>query len=104
MREEEHLVLVTLYDYSVRNFQSRTSTDLDADIPPRDETESMKPRFADRTIIYPPTSKAFQAGNFFSRFPFILVTLNSHFRIWGIMITCHNLRNIVFKVQIFSSY
>ncbi|VDO00839.1 unnamed protein product [Rodentolepis nana] len=60
LREEDHLVLVTLYDYSVRNFQLRTSTDLDADIPPLDEAEASKPRFAGRTIIYPPSSKVFQ--------------------------------------------
>lgn len=60
MREEEYLVLVTLYDYTARNFQRRTSTNEDADVPPRDERDAKSPKFLGRTFIYPPTSETFQ--------------------------------------------
>ncbi|KAM7540195.1 hypothetical protein Aperf_G00000040417 [Anoplocephala perfoliata] len=60
MREEEYLVLVTLYDYTARNFQRRTSTSEDTDVPPRDERDTKSPKFLGRTFIYPPTSKIFQ--------------------------------------------
>lgn len=60
LREEEYLVLVTLYDYTARSYQRRTSTDAGMEVPIADEVDTKSPRLAGRTIIYPPTLEAFQ--------------------------------------------
>ncbi|KAH9285759.1 putative methyltransferase NSUN7 [Echinococcus granulosus] len=60
LREEEYLVLVTLYDYTARSYQRRTSTDAEMAVTISDEVDMKSPRYAGRTIIYPPTLESFQ--------------------------------------------
>ncbi|KAL5112703.1 putative methyltransferase NSUN7 [Taenia crassiceps] len=60
LREEEYLVLVTLYDYTARSYQRRTSKDAEMDAAMVDEVDTRSPRLAARTIVYPPTLEVFQ--------------------------------------------
>lgn len=75
LRDEEHLVLVTLYDYSARNFQRRHSINLDSEIPSREEIESKHQRSAGRTYIYPPAIQTFKARKFICHFAHIQTIL-----------------------------
>lgn len=59
MRDEEHLVLVTLYDYTARSYQRRTKTDADIEVITPDETNSRPNKLAGRMFLYPPTSETF---------------------------------------------
>ncbi len=57
MKEEEYLVLVTLYDYTARNYQKRTKSPNDREVLEVDEVKPAK--LAQRVFIYPPTSDLF---------------------------------------------
>ncbi|VDM27803.1 unnamed protein product [Hydatigera taeniaeformis] len=74
LREEEYLVLVTLYDYTARSYQRRTSTDAEVEAVTVDEVDTKSPRFAGRTIIYPPTLEAFQVLSRVFCYPVGLIT------------------------------
>ncbi|VDN14220.1 unnamed protein product [Dibothriocephalus latus] len=59
-KEEEYLVLVTLFDYTSRNYQRRTRTDADIDLLPPPENEERPAKYAGRVFVYPPTTDLFQ--------------------------------------------
>uniref|UniRef100_A0A5K3EHU4 Nardilysin-like n=1 Tax=Mesocestoides corti TaxID=53468 RepID=A0A5K3EHU4_MESCO len=61
LREEEYLVLVTLYDYTARSYQLRTKTEADTEVLAPDENEPRPAKLAGRMFLHPPTSEFFQA-------------------------------------------
>ena len=60
LRDEEYLVMVTLYDYTARSYQLRTKTNADIDVVVVDETNSRPAKLAGRMFLYPPTSEQFK--------------------------------------------
>ncbi|BHF72704.1 hypothetical protein SprV_0401577300 [Sparganum proliferum] len=59
-KEEEFLVLVTLFDYTSRNYQRRTKSDADIELLPPPENEERPAKYAGRVYVYPPTTDMFQ--------------------------------------------